>query len=66
MTRDLPPFAVHLDESVRGDDGVCAMFPLDQNVVGVSVGCYCRVALYTYLKFGEFLAVCLDVVCVSH
>jgi hypothetical protein len=37
VTRDLLPFAAHLDESVRGDDGVRAMFALELNVIGVLV-----------------------------
>ena len=50
MTRDLLPFAAHLDESVRGDDAVRAMFTLEQNVIGVLVGCHSRIAVHAHLK----------------
>src|SRR6266446_8981808 len=66
VTRDLLPFAAHLDESVRGDDGVRAMFALEQNVIGVLVGRHRRIAVHAHLELRKFLAVCLEVLCVGH
>ena len=66
MTPDLLPFGAHLDESVRGDDGVRAMFSLDENVIGGLVRCHSRIAVHAHLEFREFLAVCLKVLCVGH
>jgi hypothetical protein len=36
VARDLLPFAAYLDEGVSGDDGVRAMFALDQDVSSVN------------------------------
>ncbi len=61
MTRDLLPFTAHLDDSVRADDGVRAMFALEQTVIGVLVGRHRRIAVHAHLEFRQLLAVCLEV-----
>src|SRR5882757_9943107 len=63
---DLLPFAIDFDKRVSSDDGVRATLTHDQNVIGVFVGCDGRIAVHAHLEFGEFLAVCLDVLGVGH